>query len=91
MTWESFVITLGQSMHRHRISKGMSQEDVAYRAGLSRYTYQRLEQGKSRPATPANPSLRTILAIAQALDVEPGELLPAEMPDLRAGSRLDFQ
>lgn len=61
----------------------MSQEDVASRAGLSRFRYQRYEKGESRPGEPVNPKLRTLVAIAQALDTSVGELMPRELPDLR--------
>lgn len=37
------------------------------------------------PGTPANPSLRNIMAIAQVLGVTLDELVPGEWPDLRAG------
>lgn len=63
----------------------MSQEDVAYAAGLSRYTYQKLEKGESQPGTPANPSLRNVMALAQVLEVPLERLLPKEPPDLGAG------
>lgn len=85
-TWAAYVTALGQNMHRARVAQSRSQEDIAYRAGLSRYTYQRFEHGVSRPGTSANPSLRAVLAIAQALDVPVSALLPAEIPDLSAGS-----
>lgn len=52
-------------------------------AGLSRFTYWKLERGESNPDTPANPRLRSILAVAQALDVELADLLPKHIPDLR--------
>ena len=63
---------------------GLSQEAVAYRAGLTRYTYQKYEKGESRPGSPINPSLRSLLAIAQVLEVELGALLPGDVPDLRS-------
>ncbi len=31
---------------------------MAYRAGLTRYTYQKYEKGESRPGHPANPTLQ---------------------------------
>jgi transcriptional regulator with XRE-family HTH domain len=71
-------------MQRRRIDLGLSQEDVAYRAGLSRYTYQKFEKAESRPGTPANPTLKTVLSIAQVLRCELGDLLPPLAPDLSA-------
>lgn len=71
-------------MQRVRMLRGFSQERVAYHAGLSRYTYQKLEKGESRPGTPANPSVRTLLAVAQVLEVALTDLLPNDAPDLTA-------
>ena len=82
--WGAFVAELGQNLQRARIGRGMSQEHVAYAAGLSRYTYQKYEKGESRPGTPANPSLKVLLTVAQTLSVTLQELLPAELPDLSA-------
>lgn len=75
---------MGAEMQRVRLKRGFSQERVAYHAGLSRYTYQKLEKGESRPGTPANPSVRTLLAIAQVLEVAMIDLLPGQAPDLTA-------
>ncbi|WP_308472287.1 helix-turn-helix transcriptional regulator, partial [Microbacterium sp. JAI119] len=36
-----------------RERSGLSREDVAYRSGLTRYTYQKYEKGESRPGSPA--------------------------------------
>ena len=80
--WERYARELGQNIQRERARLGYSQDRVAYEANLSRYTYQKLEKGESRPGTPANPSVRTLLAVAQVLDVEIGDLLPADTPDL---------
>jgi transcriptional regulator with XRE-family HTH domain len=44
-------------------------------AGISAYTYQKFEKGESRPGTPANPRLFTLLALAEALDVPVESLL----------------
>jgi len=58
---------------------------VAHAAGIGRTTYQRLERGASEGEGATNPSLRNVMAIAQALGVEVEQLLPAERPDLRGG------
>ena len=84
-SWPEFARELGTNLQRLRIVKGLSQEQVAYAAGLSRYTYQKFEKGESMPGTPANPSLKNVLALAQVLEVELDELLPTSWPDLRAG------
>ncbi|RWR16197.1 XRE family transcriptional regulator [Microbacterium enclense] len=83
-SWESFSLHLGSRIQRERVARGLSQERVAYQAGLSRYTYQKLEKGESRPGMPANPTVKTLLAIAQVLDLTLAELLPRDVPDLTA-------
>lgn len=83
--WVVFARTLGMSIQRMRVERGLSQEQVAYAAGLSRYTFQKFEKGESMPETPANPSLRNIMAIAQVLGVTLDQLVPQPWPDLRAG------
>ncbi|MCE0508978.1 helix-turn-helix transcriptional regulator [Microbacterium sp. KKR3/1] len=57
---------------------------MAYRAGLTRYTYQKYEKGESRPGYSANPTLRTLLALAQVLGVGLVDLIPGDPPDLRS-------
>ena len=79
--WIRFAAELGHSLHRRRMQCGLSQEDVAYAAGLSRYTYQKLEKGVSRPGTPANPSLQNVLALARVLRISLAELLPTSAAD----------
>lgn len=72
---------MGAALHRLRIERGLSQEELAYTAGITRYTYQKLEKGESAPGSPANPSLRNILALSQQLGVTLDELLPQPWPD----------
>lgn len=84
--WPQFARELGASIHRHRIARGLTQEQVAYAAGMTRYTFQKFEKGESMPGSPANPSLRNVMAIAQVLGITLDELVPAPWPDLRDGS-----
>nr|WP_281374765.1 helix-turn-helix transcriptional regulator [Nocardioides soli] len=70
---------------RAREAKGLSQERVAHAAGIAAYTYQKFEKGESRPGTPMNPRLTTLVALSQVLEIPLPELLPAELPDLTAG------
>lgn len=72
------------AFRRARERAGLSQEQVAYRAGLTRYTYQKYEKGASRPGRPANPTLRTVLAISQVLGMPLDDLIPDAIPDLRS-------
>lgn len=80
--WQEYAREIAVALQRERIRRGLSQEDVAYRAGLSRFTYQKYEKGESRPGTPANPTVRSLLAISQVLDVPLTVLLPSTAPDL---------
>lgn len=82
--WAAYAQRLATALRRAREGAGLSQEQVAYRAGLTRYTYQKYEKGESRPGTPANPTLRTILAISQVLEVSLPQLIPDQAPDLRS-------
>lgn len=85
-TWESFARDLGQELQRARIAKGLSQERVAHLAGITGYTYQKFEKGESRPGTPMNPQLKTLLALCQVLGLSPAELLAGPLPDLSDGA-----
>ena len=83
--WADYVRRLGVELNRARHAAGLSQERLAHMAGLTRYHYQQLEKGESRPSTPANPSLRNVMALAQALGVDWRELVPGSVPDLTEG------
>ncbi len=80
--WDRYARELGQNIQRERARVRYSQDRVAYESGLSRYTYQKLEKGESKPGTPANPTVKTLLAVAQVLDVQLTDLLPSVPPDL---------
>ncbi|MGJ0202576.1 helix-turn-helix domain-containing protein [Leucobacter sp. gxy201] len=80
--WVEYARDIGTRLQRRRIELGVSQERLAASAGITRYTYQKLEKGESAPGTPANPSLRTIMAVAQQLGCTLDELLPEPWPDL---------
>ena len=82
-SWSDYASQIAANLRRLRAEAGLSQEDVAYRSGLTRYTYQKYEKGESKPGTPANPTIRTLLAMSQALGVDLTEILPPDAPDLR--------
>lgn len=82
--WREFALEIGLRVQRRRAELGYSQERVAYEADLSRWVYQQLEKGESRPGNPADPRLRTILAVAQVLKLPVEDLLPPVIPDLTA-------
>lgn len=81
--WTQYASELATNLRRLRAEAGLSQEDVAYRSGLTRYTYQKYEKGESKPGAPANPTIRTLLAMSQVLGVALTDILPADAPDLR--------
>jgi transcriptional regulator with XRE-family HTH domain len=84
-TWEDYALELGHNLLRAREATGLSQERVAHAAGLASYTYQKFEKGESKPGTPMNPRLTTLIALSQVLGVPVEELLPREPPDLTSG------
>jgi transcriptional regulator with XRE-family HTH domain len=85
LTWDGFAGDLGRRLAKAREAKGISQEQVAHRAGISAYTYQKFEKGESRPGTPMNPQLRTLIAVCQVLDVDLVELFSRPLPDVTVG------
>ncbi len=58
----------GQRVRELRLSKGLSQEELAFQAGMHRTYLGGIERGDR------NPSLENIAAIAKALDVTLSEL-----------------
>lgn len=83
--WERYVRDLGVRLHQLRTDRGLSQERLAVAADISAFTYRKLEKGESNPGTPANPRLRTLVALADVLDVEVAELLPPGRPGVAIG------
>lgn len=63
------VATLGRNIRRLREEAGLSQEQLAFDAGMKRSYLSDMERGVR------NPTVRALGRIAFALKVEPGELL----------------
>jgi transcriptional regulator with XRE-family HTH domain len=57
-----------------REAAGLSQEQLAHRAGCSTFTVSRLERGTQDPAWPL------VVALAKALGVTPNDFLPPAPP-----------
>jgi transcriptional regulator with XRE-family HTH domain len=74
--WDRYVRDLGVRLQQLRLAKGLTQERLAVAANVTSFTYRKLEKGESNPGTPANPRLKTLMALAEVLDVEVAELLP---------------
>ncbi|MEU6234400.1 helix-turn-helix transcriptional regulator [Kitasatospora sp. NPDC047058] len=65
---------VGRRIRAAREGAGLSQEDLAERAEISRHTVYRAETGSHATSTDA------ILKIARALQVPPADLFPSEYP-----------
>ena len=59
------------NLRRWRNARGLSQDDLAYDAGISRSYLSQLEKGAYYA------SLKIVGQLAQALDIEPAELVRA--------------
>lgn len=68
---------MGEQLQARRRARGLSQENVAHAAGMSRNHYQLLEAGLSdrTKSTAANPRLSTLISLAQVLDVSVTDLV----------------
>jgi transcriptional regulator with XRE-family HTH domain len=71
---------LSQRIKSLREATGLSQQEVAVRGELSLSLVAKLEQGKK-----ADPRASTLLALAGALGVKPGELLDGLFPPPEEG------
>lgn len=83
--WEQYARELGSTLNRIRVARGLTQERLAVAADITTYTYRKLEKGESNPGTPANPRLRTLVALAEVLGVDVAELLPRTKPGIAIG------
>lgn len=68
------VDLMGRNMRRVRVAAGLSQEEVAFRAGMKRSYLSELELGRR------NPTVRALARVSAALAVSPADLLK---PDSR--------
>ena len=66
MVWEAIV---GANIRRLRKAKGLTQEQLAHEAEIAMRYIAGVERGEE------NPSLRYLVKIAEALGIEPAELL----------------
>lgn len=63
------VALLGKNVRREREAKGLSQEELAFRAGMKRSYLSDLERGVR------NPSVRVLGRLAEALSIPEAQLL----------------
>ncbi len=80
--WMHYVRLIGDNFHRIRTSKGLGQEKVAYEAGLSRATIQRVENPSESVQASTNPTLGTLVSLCRVLEVDLVDVLPdGPLPD----------
>ena len=84
MTSEGYFDQLGDVLRKLRERKGLQQQEVAKKAGLSRAMMSRYESGK------VHPQLKTLERILVALDIEPGEFFEALHKGSAAGQHNTF-
>ena len=79
---------VGQNLRRHRHAAGLSQEELAFRAGMDRTYLSDIERGRR------NPTLLTMqdLAVPLGLDVtdllEGSDAIPIDKPHIPSRQRL---
>ena len=66
---KEYLILLGNHIRQIRLSKKISQTEIAYRCGFDKSNYNTIEAGKR------NPTITTLLKIASALEVSLEEIL----------------
>lgn len=64
-----FALALGKRIRDVRVSKGLTQEELAYKAGYYRTYVGHIETAKY------SPSVHTAWRVAKAMDMDLGELL----------------
>ncbi|MBW1657289.1 helix-turn-helix domain-containing protein [Flavobacterium quisquiliarum] len=65
----SFIVNLGIHVRKIREKKGLSQQDLADDCGITQNQVGRIERAE------INTTVKTLVRIANALDIEPKELL----------------
>lgn len=67
---EKIIKAFGKNLKTIRLKNDMSIRELAYAADMDPTNVHRIEKGQS------NPTLTTIMALAQTLKVDPRDLLP---------------
>ncbi len=79
MVWDrNAARALGEEIRALRRAAHLSQEALAYRAGITKNQVQLIESGRgsARELGPiSNPRMKTLFGLAEALEIEPSELL----------------
>ena len=66
---ESFILNLGIHLRQLREKKNMSQQDLANDSGITKSQIARIERAE------INTTVKTLIKIANALEIEPKDLL----------------
>lgn len=66
-----FIKDFGERVREIRLLRGLSQEELAFEAGMHRTAISFIERAER------SPTLETIEKLALALEVQPAELMPA--------------
>lgn len=73
------AVRLGATLRRLRNDRGLSQESLAYQAGITKNQMQLIEAGRSAGGEgstgPSNPRMQTLAGLARVLDVSVAELM----------------
>jgi transcriptional regulator with XRE-family HTH domain len=69
MEEKNYLKKIGKNIKRIRLAKGISQVDLAFSCNFEKTNMSRIEAGNN------NPTIRTLLKIAKALEVNLFELL----------------
>lgn len=82
MVWdEKSAKRLGVTLGDLRKARGLSQEALAYQAGITKNQLQLIEAGRTtgpaKTAGPSNPRLSTLAGLADVLDTSVADLLAA--------------
>ena len=72
---ESYILYLGIHIRQLREKKNMSQQDLADDSGITKSQIARIERAK------INTTVRTLIKIANALEIEPKDLLYFNIKD----------
>lgn len=73
--WASYGHALGRNLKEMRLMRGLSQQDLAELAGISRNQVSNLERNENTSTKSSDPVLSTVYKLARALQVPPAVLL----------------
>ncbi|MFZ1382052.1 MAG: helix-turn-helix transcriptional regulator [Scrofimicrobium sp.] len=79
MAWnEKTALALGEQIRARRRAASLSQEELAYRAGITKNQVQLIEAGRQSgrdTGRPSNPRMSTVAGLADGLGVRVSDLL----------------